>query len=86
MATAFQFEDLDLLGQSKTASSSPAPPSIVSMASEMFATGLIDPEQFVPSSMTDLFEGALCDDGAFLCLDAFRLSLEPVVLRNAFLF
>lgn len=68
MATAFQFEDMEILGPNKTGSASPAPPSIVSMASDMFAaTGFVDPEQFVPTSMTDLFEGALCDDGKFVC-------------------
>lgn len=58
---AYQF-DLDVVGAKKAGTSSPAPPSIVSMASDMFAGGLVDPEQFVPTSMSDLFEGALCDD------------------------
>lgn len=63
MATTYQFEDVALLGPGKTGNSSPAPPSIVSMASEMFGGALVDPEQFMPSNMSDLFEGALCDDG-----------------------
>jgi len=61
MTTSFHF-DLNVLGAKKGGTSSPAPPSIVSMASDMFAAGFVDPEQFVPNSMSDLFEGALCDD------------------------
>ena len=40
------------------------PPSIVSLASDVFDTftNQCNPEQLVPSTLSDLFEGTLCDD------------------------
>jgi hypothetical protein len=64
MATSFQFEDLDLLGsKGSSGGNSPNPPSIVSMSSDIYTTFATDLERYVPTSMADLFEGALCDDG-----------------------
>ncbi|CAB9526657.1 expressed unknown protein [Seminavis robusta] len=70
MTTVYQTEDLNVFGHDKRGGdsdggTSPTPASIVSLASEMFgnAPGLVtDPEQYVPMSMSDLFEGALGDD------------------------
>ena len=80
MTTAFQFQDMETLGPKRMGSASPAPPSIVSMASDMFASGFVDPEQFVPSNMTDLFEGALCDDGKISTCDGRAHNGEPPCL------
>jgi hypothetical protein len=63
MKTSFQFEDLDLLGIKGGGHSSLNPPSIVSLSSDIYNTFVTDPEQYVPTSMADLFEGALGDDG-----------------------
>jgi hypothetical protein len=64
MSTSFQFVDLDMLGIKGCGGDNPPhPPSIVSLSSDIYSTFASDLEQYVPTSMADLFEGALCDDG-----------------------
>ena len=75
---AFHNKKMEERSSSSSSPCSGNPPSIVSFASDVFdSVGFnnnstsCDPEQLVPSTLSDLFEGALCDDelnGACVCL------------------